>query len=57
MGKEIITFNDSEVEKHEFYQHKSAILIYDVDNNKVMVSSKFSFGIKVLPYFIGYKDD
>ena len=30
MGKEIISFGDIEVEKHKFYQHRSAISIHDV---------------------------
>ena len=53
MGKEIITFDDTEVEKHKFHQHKSAILRYDVDVwylvytyygiYKMMVTCKFPF--------------
>lgn len=53
MGKEIITFDDTEVEKHKFHQHKSAILRNDVDVwylvytyygiYKMMVTSKFPF--------------
>ena len=66
MGEEIITFDDTEVEKHKFHQHKSAILRYDVDVwylvytygiYKMMVTSKFPFGKKVLQYLIHYIND
>ena len=56
MGKDFITFSDTEVEKHKFYQHKNSISICDVDVNKTVVSSKFPFGRKCFKYFIGYKD-
>ena len=39
MGKEIITFGDTEVEKHKFHQHKSPILIGDLNINKIIVSN------------------
>ena len=55
MGKEVITFDDIEVEKHKFHQCKSPILAYDVDVNKIVVSNKFPFGEKGFRYFIGYK--
>ena len=29
MGKEIVTFDDIEVKKHKFYQHKSPVLKHD----------------------------
>ena len=37
MDKEIITFSNIEVEKHKFHQHKSPILINDVDISKTSV--------------------
>ena len=42
MGKEFITFGDTEIEKHKFYYNKNPMLIYDVDVNKIVASSKFS---------------
>ena len=56
MGKENITFDNIEVEKHEFHWHKSPISINDVDVSKVLVSNKVAFGEKGFKYFIGYKD-
>ena len=46
MGKEIINFWDTYIEKHKFPQHKNLILIYGVDINKMKVSRKFPFGKK-----------
>ena len=57
MGKGIVTFGDTEIEKHKFHQHRSPISIRDVDINKVIVSKKVSFGKKGSKYFIVYKDD
>ena len=56
MGKENITFDNIEVEKHEFHWHKSPISIKDVDVSKVLVSNKVAFGEKGFKYFIGFKD-
>ena len=47
-------FGETETEKHKFHQHKNAISIYDIDINKILVSSKVSFGKKGFRYFIGY---
>ena len=44
MGKEIITFGDVEVENQKLYQHKSPISIYDLNVDRIVVSSKVSFG-------------
>ena len=49
-------FADTEFEKHKIHQHKSHILVYDVNINKIEVSIKFPFGKKGFKYFIGYKD-
>ena len=48
MGKEIITFDDIEVEKHKFYQHKSTIFTYDVNIDTILVSNNFPLIKKVL---------
>ena len=46
----LIKFGDTEIEKHKFHQHKSTILINNID-------IKVSFGKKGFKYFIGYKDE
>ena len=48
MGKEIITFNEIEVEKHKFYQHKSTIFTHDVNIDTIVVSNSFPLIEKVL---------
>ena len=49
MDKKIIKFDDTEIEKYKLDQHKSPILINNIDNNMV------PFGKKDFKYFIGYK--
>ena len=44
MDKEIITFGNSEVERHKFHQHKIPISLYDVNISKIVVSNKVPFG-------------
>ena len=56
MDKTIIKFDDTEVEKYKFHQHKSPFLIDNIDINKILVSNKVSFGKKNFEYFVGYKD-
>ena len=56
MNKKIIKFDDTEIEKHKFHQHKSPISINNIDNNKIVVSNKVSFSKRVYTYFIGYKN-
>ena len=56
MGKEIIPFGYIKNEKHKFHHHKNPILIFDVDINKIVVSSKISFRRKGFKYFAGQKD-
>ena len=46
MGKEIITFGNIKVEKHKFLQHKIPYSIWDVDIDKIAVSTKVLFGKK-----------
>ena len=57
MAKKVIKFGDTEIEKHEFHQHKNPILRNNIDINKIVVSNKVSFGKKGFKYSIGYKDD
>ena len=54
MGKEILTFGNTEIEKNKFYSYIAPIFWGDVDIEKVLVSSKISFGEKNYKYFIGY---
>ena len=42
MGKDILTFGDTEIERNKFYRHKSPIFLKDVDIEKVLVSNKIS---------------
>ena len=51
-----IKFGDIEIQKQKYRQHKGPISIKNIDNNKIVVSNKVSFGKKGLKYFIGYKD-
>ena len=46
MDKKIIRFDDTEIEKHKFHQHKSSFLIDNIDINNIVVSNKVSFGKK-----------
>ena len=48
MDKDILTFEDIEIEKSTFYHHKTPIFLGDVDIKKVLVSNKISFGEKKL---------
>ena len=56
MGEEIITFGNTDIEKHKRHQHKRPISIGDVDINKIVVSSKFPFGKKGFKFFSGYEN-
>ena len=56
MDKKNIKFDDIEIEKYKFHQHKSPCLIDSVDINKIVVANKVSFGKKDFKYFIDYKD-
>ena len=48
IDKEILTFRDIEIEKNKFYHHKIPIFLKDVDNEKLLVSKKMSFGKKTI---------
>ena len=52
MEKAIIKFEDIEIEKQKFHQHKRPISIKNIDINKIVVSNKVSFGKKSFKYFI-----
>ena len=56
MEKTIIKFDDVEIQKQKFHQHKGPISIKNVDIDKIVVSYQVSFGKKGFKYFIGYKD-
>ena len=43
MDKKIIKFDDTDIEKNEFHQHKSPILINDIYINEIVVSNKLPF--------------
>ena len=48
MGKEILTFEDIEIEKNKIYYHKIPIFGGNEDTEKVLVSNKISFGEKTM---------
>ena len=52
-SKEILAFGNTEIEYNKFYRRKTSIS-WDVDIEKVLVSSKISFGEKNYKHFIGY---
>ena len=54
MGKEILMFNNIEIEKNKFYRHKAPIFLKDVDTEKTLVSNKISSGEKNYNYFTAY---
>ena len=54
MGREILTFDNIEIEKNKFYQNKTPIFLRNLDIEEVLVSHKISFGEKNYKYFIGY---
>ena len=40
MDKKIIKYDKTGIEKHKFNEHKSPILIYDVEINRILLSTK-----------------
>ena len=42
--KRVIRFCDTWIKKQNFHQHKSPILVENIDINKIGVSNKVSFG-------------
>ena len=55
MDKEFIVLDNIEIEKPKFHYHKNTILIYDIDINKILASTKVPCGKKGFQYFIAYK--
>ena len=53
MRVEIITFDNTEVEKHKFHSYSNAWWC----KYSIVVSNKVSFGKKDLEYFLEYEDD
>ena len=48
MGKEILTFDDTEIEKNNLYRRKAPILLKDRDIEKVLPSNKMSSNEKTI---------
>ena len=46
MDKIIINFGNIEIEKQQLHQHKSQILINNIDINKIVIFNKVFFGKK-----------
>ena len=44
MGKKLIKFDDTEIKKYKFHQNKSSVSINDINVNKIVVSTKLTFG-------------
>ena len=42
MNKEIVTFDDTEIEKRKFHYHKKQILMDEINIDKIIISSKVS---------------
>ena len=43
MDKVLLGFDDTEIEKHRFQQHKNLISIYNVDVDKMLIYKKSLF--------------
>ena len=56
MDKKIKQFDETEIEKYKFYQHKSPFLIDNIDFNTIVVSNEITFGKEDFNFFIDYKD-
>ena len=54
MSKEILAFEDIEIDRNTFHCHESPVFLKDVDIEKVLVSNKISLVKKNYKYFIGY---
>ena len=52
MGKEIITFGNTEIEKQKFY-FKNLFFLKDVDIGNLLISNKTSFGEKIVYRLLG----
>ena len=56
MDKTIIKFDDTEIEKYKFHQHKSPFMIENIDFDIIVIPNKVSFGKRDFKHFIGYKN-
>ena len=56
MEKTVIKFDDIEIGKQKFPQHKRPISIKHKDINKIVVSNQVSFGKNGFEYCICYKN-
>ena len=52
-----IQFGDVSVDKKEFYTNKYTVSLYDVDLDKIVVSSKWKINETSCKYYVGYKND
>ena len=52
MGKEIMTFGNTEIEKQKFDHGKNLALLEDLDIDKIQVSSMVSSGEKNILYWL-----
>ena len=58
MSGKSINFEDKKINKNNFYKNKKLFNIHDLDVNKILDSTKESYGTKnSLKYFIGLNDD
>ena len=48
MDKNIVKFEETEIEEFKFHHYKSPILINDIDINEIIVSNEFPFDNKIL---------
>ena len=47
MANTIINFEDKKINKRNFYENKNLFNFYDLYNNKILVSKKGSYGLKI----------
>ena len=48
MGKEIITFGNTEIEKYIFHHYKNPIFLEDIDTNNILISNKLLLVKKII---------
>ena len=53
---DIKKFDDTEIEKYKFHNHKNPFSIDNIDINKIVVSYKVSFSKKDFKFCIVYND-
>ena len=47
-GKEILTFDNIEIERNKFYRNKTPVFLKDVDIEKVLVSKHFMSTLHIM---------